>query len=74
MQGGLISRSLHARTLTGPAVSTRLMLATASNRAMTRAVKAVEITLRAIVDEMARNPPHAGTLKVAAAARHASGA
>src|SRR6218665_3209856 len=74
VQGGLISRSLHARTLTDPAVSTKLMLATASNRAMTRAVKAVELTLRAIVDEMARSPPHAGTLKVAAAARHASGA
>lgn len=75
VQAGLASRSLHARTLSAPAVSTRLMLASASNRPMTRSIKAVELTLHAIVHELAHKKPYAGVLKpiAASASAHARG-
>lgn len=58
--------TLVARLLQGPAISTRLLIASAANRPVTRAVRLVEQTLRSVVEEMALDPRHGGALHVLA--------
>ncbi len=53
IQRELASGTLRARLLERPVVSTKLMIASASNRPVTRAVKLVDQTLRRVVQMMA---------------------
>lgn len=57
-RGSLVARMLE------PAVSTRLLVASAANRPVTRAIKLVSQALRALVQEMALEPRYGATLRV----------
>lgn len=63
-QAELTAGTVVARTLVNPGVSTKLMLATASSRPLTQAVKVVHATLRDLVREMASSPDHGGYLSI----------
>jgi LysR family transcriptional regulator, nitrogen assimilation regulatory protein len=58
----LSSRTLIARAITDPNVATKLLLATAANRPLTQAVKAVESTMRRLLAEMARTAPYSRSM------------
>jgi len=49
---------LIARRITHPGLSTRLMLATASSRPMTQAVKIVQAMLREVLAQMTAEAPY----------------
>ncbi|WP_447774212.1 LysR family transcriptional regulator [Variovorax boronicumulans] len=52
------------RRLLAPEVSTRLMIASAANRPVTRAVKLVEHTLRTLMQEMALVEPYRSSMRM----------
>lgn len=60
----LDSGVLVARLLEGPAISTKLLIASAANRPVTRAVKLVDKTLRKVVQEMALDSNHGSGLRI----------
>lgn len=59
----LDSGALVARLLEGPAISTKLLIALAANRPVTRAVKLVDKTLRKVVQEMTLDTTHGSGLR-----------
>ncbi|NMK45440.1 LysR family transcriptional regulator [Achromobacter sp. Bel] len=55
---------LIARRITHPGLSTRLMLATASSRPMTQAVKIVQAMLREVLAQMTAAEPYRGAMRL----------
>lgn len=55
---------LTARRLEAPALSTRLLIASAANRPVTRAVRVVEDALRSVLTELARREPYRHAIRM----------
>jgi len=55
---------LVVRRIEKPTMHTKLLIASAANRPITRAVKTVDKTIRSIVREMARDPAYASVLRL----------
>jgi len=64
VQRELSAGLLVARLLEEPAVSTKLLIASAANRPLTRAVKLVDKTLRSVVQDMADDPDYRSALRL----------
>ncbi len=60
----LASGKFIARRITGPTLSTRLMLGTASSRPLTQAVKIVENILREVLTEMTQKKPYHSSMRM----------
>lgn len=63
--GELNNGQLVARRIVNPALSTRLMLATASNRPLTQAVRIVQDILRELLREMVEAEPYRSYMRMA---------